>query len=158
MSNLVSYVDRTGLLHLVWCGVKNVLKFVFYFIFCWKWDQVTKKLDPLFKPNPFIEKLAQWKERRTELAPAFSQHKVFASFYWQWNDGRSKYPDKIYQKNNNKRIGQSSISSHRKFVSPIGPISRRTDEEWTKNNCFKRCKNYIRTFEDCYDIRLIFKI
>ncbi|XP_055306516.1 probable cytochrome P450 28a5 [Sitodiplosis mosellana] len=43
-------------------------------------DVITWRADPLFKPNPFIEKLAQWKERRMELAPAYSMLKVKAMY------------------------------------------------------------------------------
>lgn len=43
-------------------------------------DDVDAKSDPLFKSNPFIERLAQWKERRSNLAPAFATMKVCSFF------------------------------------------------------------------------------
>ncbi|KAJ6638118.1 putative cytochrome P450 28a5 [Pseudolycoriella hygida] len=39
-------------------------------------ETVFAKQDPLFKPNPFIATGSEWKERRTDLAPAFTMLRV----------------------------------------------------------------------------------
>ncbi|KAG4074819.1 hypothetical protein HA402_014373 [Bradysia odoriphaga] len=43
-------------------------------------ETVHAKQDPLFKSNPFIETGAEWKERRTDMAPAFTMLRVKAMF------------------------------------------------------------------------------